>query len=148
MNIMSTFNCRLSISAESLPRISISIASLDGKGKNEFIRMLMRMSLLGIQYPLKCKGSATDSTLRLKVTKASHQDLYSHLSQFPARLRSAEILRLLLCVENESINITVSPTIRQEDKKVIEETISENRDYSEQTDIIINEDDVLLADML
>ena len=50
---MSDIMCKFRLNNEELPNITALVSKLDGKGRNEIIRLFMRLALNNISYPLE-----------------------------------------------------------------------------------------------
>ena len=44
--------CKFRLNNEELPNITALVSKLDGKGRNEIIRLFMRLALNNISYPI------------------------------------------------------------------------------------------------
>jgi len=153
---MTDIYSRIVISNESLPKVTGILSLLDGKGRNELVRMLMRLCLQGISYSLPHNEYDSNIVLRLSVSQTSHPDLYEHLSNFPSKLRASEVHRMLLVMEEgNSIyagynNASVTKTVEEHSKSEIEDDVLSEEPHEDDRDsgIVINDDDLRLADML
>lgn len=149
---MSDIVCRVKINGNELPKVTSSISKLDGKGRNEMIRMFMRLALAGVTYPLETEGAEDTCFVRLSVTQSSHHDLFEHLKRFPSRFRAAEVVRMLQSIESESSNYDVS--IGATNSRVQDST--EEHIYKDAPtntvhgydDVVINESDMELAELI
>ncbi|WP_394222498.1 hypothetical protein [Alteromonas gracilis] len=147
---MSDIISKFRLDNEELPNITALVSKLDGKGRNEIIRLFMRLALNNISYPLDAGDVCPSFIIRLRITRASHPDLYEHLKAFAPRHRSAEIIRLLNFIESANSTFVTTPKFISEKKgvtvsKSIDETIAEKDLYN---DLIINDSDMELAELL
>ena len=142
--------CKFRLDNQELPNITALVSKLDGKGRNEIIRLFMRLALNNISYPLDAGDGFQSCIIRLRITKASHPDLYEHLSAFASRHRVAEIIRMLSFIESANSTFVTKPTfssVKQEEieSKSIDQKVPERPLYD---DLIINDSDMELAELL
>lgn len=149
---MSDIVCRVKLASEDFPKMTSLMSDIDGKGKNELIRMFMRLYLCGGSYPFDASITVEgDLSVRLSVTKSSHSDLYEHLCQFPPKFRAAEVIRMLLSIEKSRTALrfteveTKAASIEVAEVEMVE---SEHSDSTEFGDVIINDSDLALAQHL
>ena len=149
---MSDIVCRVKISGSELPKVVSSISKLDGKGRNEMIRMFMRLALAGVSYPLDTQGAEDTCFVRLSVTQSSHHDLFEHLKGFPSRFRAAEVVRMLHSIESESTIYAVpNSASNSREQKSTEERVSQDaptKTVHAYDDVVINESDMELAELI
>ncbi len=149
---MSDIVCRIKLDGDELPKVTSLISTLDGKGKNEMIRMFMRLALAGVSYPLDKNGGEDNCFVRLSVTQSSHQDLFEHLKGFPSRFRAAEIVRMLHSIENNSaIYAEENSGSKSGEQKIVESNKRQDETSAtvyEYDDVVVNESDMELVDLI
>lgn len=147
---MSDIMCKFKLDNQELPNITALISKLDGKGRNEIIRLFMRLALNNISYPLDANDGFESCNIRLRITKASHPDLYEHLNNFASRHRAAEVIRLLSFIESANPTFVTTPKFTGKKQEVIESQ-SKDEEFQEKPlydDLIINDSDMELAELL
>ncbi|MFD3435350.1 hypothetical protein [Alteromonas macleodii] len=147
---MSDIMCKFRLDNEELPNITALVSKLDGKGRNEIIRLFMRLALNNISYPLEAADGFQSCNIRLRITKASHPDLYEHLNTFASRHRTAEVIRMLSFIESANSKFDTKPIFSGKKKEVIQTQPTDEKlpDKPLYDDLIINESDMELAELL
>ena len=147
---MSDIMCKFRLDNEELPNIAALVSKLDGKGRNEIIRLFMRLALNNISYPLEAGDGFQSCNIRLRITRASHPDLYEHLNSFASRHRSAEVIRMRSFIESANSTFVTKPIFTDKKQEVIESQPidQEFHDKPLYDDLIINDSDMELAELL